>query len=203
MKIIQTLSILSLASLTFLSSVSLAAMSDDEFNKQLALLHSRAQMEDRISISAISQSVYKLVQERPSQLSEIVVSVLEQRDEWTEAELFSIVRAALIASPDAFNEVKAAAMSLDYEVLKKHGLSAATFSNTEILELWQKVTTMEEVSLSMFNIAFTQVGATAIGFAHETVYPLDVLDNLIYGERDLDGENPPIIPVIPPTTRSN
>ncbi len=160
-------------------------------------------MEDRIAISAISQSVFKLVQDKPDQLSRVVSSVLAQRSSWTEAELYSIVRASLIAYPAALNEVKSVAMNMNHEVLKKYGLSAATFENPHILELWQSVSALSQVGATMFNIAFTQIAANAVGFSHMTVYPLEVLDNLTYGGNDIEGENPPIIPVVPPATNGN
>ncbi len=191
---------LAMASLTLLSDVSLAGMTDSEFNRELALLHSRARMADKIGIAAISQSVFKLVQDKPEELSNVVSSVLAQRASWTDAELYSIVRASLIAYPAAYNEVKSATINMNYEVMKKYGLSAATFTNPYIIELWQSVAQLPQVGAKMFNIAFTQIGTNAVGFAHATVYPLDVLDNLIYGGKDITGENPPIIPVVPPTS---
>ncbi len=181
-----------------LSLASLAGAQEQlTYSQQLQTLQNDAKEDSGKTITAISNELYKLVKKDPSQLASVVSAVLSQRSEWTETELYAICRAGLIAAPEVFQALKAAAHDTDTEVLHQYGMMAATLKGKGLVELWQVVSEALSTTTTSgyFNKVMTRLATEGVSFVRTSTYSLGILDTVALGQ----GEGN-FVPVFPPVS---
>ncbi len=200
MKITNKITVAFVAAALSLSSLA-GAQEKLTYGQQLQTLQNDAKADSGKTITAISNELYKLVKQNPSQMASVVSSVLAQRSSWSEAELYSICRAGLVAAPEVYQALKTAAHDTDTEVLHEHGIKAATLKGKGLVSFWKEVSATLSTSAAggLFNKVMTRLATDGVSFVKSSTYGLGILDTISIGEGDDAGEGE-FSPLFPPVT---